>query len=273
LVFVSYICGEKITVIMYRYFIKLAFVGTRYHGWQAQENAFTVQEQITSAIRTIEDREIHLTGCGRTDAGVHAREFYAHFDSFSGFPEEERLKLIYRLNSYLPEDIVILDIIPVLPEAHARFSATSRTYKYYVSSVKDPFNYGFSYRIFCNLNVELMNLGAEFLMNCSDFSSFAKSHTDVKTNICDLKYARWEGDGEHLTFTVTSNRFLRNMVRAMAGTLLDLGKGNIDIVQLRKIVETGSRSAAGYSVPACGLFLTEVRYPAEIFLASKVSIT
>jgi tRNA pseudouridine38-40 synthase len=254
---------------MFRYFVRLAFVGTNYHGWQAQDNAITVQQQITEAIGVIESHDIQFTGCGRTDAGVHARDFYAHFDYPKWLTTEQRLKLKYRMNSYLPDDIGIIDILSVAPDSHARFSAVSRTYKYIVNRTKDPFCNGFSYFVSGPLDVELMNRGAELLLKCSDFSSFAKNHTQVKTNICDLHCARWEGDEKYLTFTVTANRFLRNMVRAMVGTLLDLGKGAIDIKMLQEIIEKKSRSSAGYSVPACGLFLIDVKYPSVIFLQSE----
>ncbi|MFZ4704749.1 MAG: tRNA pseudouridine(38-40) synthase TruA [Bacteroidales bacterium] len=250
---------------MYRYFIRLAFVGSNYHGWQVQNNAFTVQQQLTEAIGIITGSDIQLTGCGRTDAGVHAKDFYAHFDYNRCFSRDEREKLLFRLNSFLPYDMVIKDIYPVRPDAHARFSAIFRTYEYKICRIKNPFSYGFAYNLNVHLDVDIMNKGAELLMTCKDFSSFAKTNSQVKTNICNLQFARWDGNEELLTFTVTANRFLRNMVRAMVGTLLDLGKGTIDIAMLQDIVATRSRSSAGYSVPACGLFLTEVIYPSEIF--------
>jgi tRNA pseudouridine38-40 synthase len=251
---------------MFRYFVRLAFVGTNYHGWQVQENAESVQQQITKAIGVIESPDIRFTGCGRTDAGVHARDFYAHFDYSKHLTKEQKLKLKYRMNSYLPADIGIIDILSVAPESHARFSAVSRTYRYIVNRTKDPFSNGFSYFVSGPLDLDLMNTGAELLMKCSDFSSFAKNHTQVKTNLCDLHYARWEGNEEQLIFTVTANRFLRNMVRAMVGTLLDLGRGAIDIKMLQEIIDNRTRSSAGYSVPACGLFLIDVKYPSGIFL-------
>lgn len=251
---------------MYRYFLRLAFVGSRYHGWQLQDNSDTVQQTLSNAMGIILGQNIHLTGCGRTDAGVHAKEFFAHFDYSLCLTNEEKVKLIYKLNSFIPVDIVIKDILPVLPDAHARFSATARTYTYTLSRVKDPFSIGFAYHVYGNLDVDLMNRGAELLMKCSDFSSFAKSNSQVKTNTCHIMFARWEGNDEKLIFTITANRFLRNMVRAIVGTLLDIGRGKIDIPALKDIIEQRSRSSAGYSVPACGLFLKEVEYPAEIFI-------
>jgi tRNA pseudouridine38-40 synthase len=226
----------------------------------------TVQQTLSEAIGIILGKGIHLTGCGRTDTGVHAREFFAHFDYSLCFTDEERVKLIYKLNSFIPDAIVIKDILPVLPDAHARFSASSRTYTYVISRTKDPFSIGFAYYVYGHLDVNLMNSGAELLMRNKDFSSFSKSNSQVKTNICDLLTARWDENNGLLIFTVSANRFLRNMVRAMVGTLLDLGKGTIDLEMLQNIIDKQSRSSAGYSVPACGLFLTGVSYPPEIFL-------
>jgi tRNA pseudouridine38-40 synthase len=251
---------------MTRYFIKLAFAGTRYHGWQMQNNALTVQQELTDALRILLNCDPLITGCGRTDTGVHAKNFYAHFDFHGILGKEDCLKIVYRLNSILPDDIVIKELLHVLPDAHARFSASSRTYKYVINRVKDPFRIGFAYHVYGDLDVDLMNKGAELLIKCEDFSSFAKSHTQVKTNNCNLMYAGWQGDDEQLIFTITANRFLRNMVRAIVGTLLDMGRRRIDIAALQAIVDKRSRSLAGYSVPACGLFLTEVEYPGEIFI-------
>lgn len=251
---------------MNRYFVKLAFVGSKFHGWQMQLNANSVQQQLNKAFSVILGQNIQLTGCGRTDTGVHAKDFYAHYDFESYFNQIERMNLIFRLNRFLPRDIVVKDILPVKADAHARFAALSRTYEYYINRIKDPFEDGFSYYIFGDLDVGLMNHGAELLMAYTDFASFSKSKTQVKTNLCILYYARWEQRGNQLVFTVRANRFLRNMVRAIVGTLLDLGKGGIDINYLHKIINERSRSAAGFSVPACGLFLTQVEYPQDIFL-------
>ena len=244
----------------------MAFAGTRFHGWQVQENAISVQQHLNNAFSVILKQEIQLTGCGRTDTGVHARDFYAHYDCPDQHSLNERLDLIFRLNRYLLQDIVIKEIIPVKTDAHARFSALSRTYEYCINRVKDPFCEGFSYYIFGDLNIDLMNKGAELLMTIADFSSFAKSGTQVKTNLCNLEYAHWEQRDDQLVFTITANRFLRNMVRAIVGKLLDIGKGIIDIDMMQEIINERSRSAAGFSVPACGLFLTRVEYPQDIFL-------
>jgi tRNA pseudouridine38-40 synthase len=252
---------------MNRYFVRLAFVGTRFHGWQMQQNAMSIQQQLNKAFSVILKEDIQLTGCGRTDTGVHAKDFFAHFDFSGHISPGERIDLVFRLNRFLPRDIVIIDIFPVQPDAHARFSALSRTYEYHVSRVEDPFVEGFSYYIFGDLDVELMNKGAELLLSFSDFSSFSKRKTQVKTNICNLYEARWVQSGDQLVFTIRANRFLRNMVRAIVGTLLDLGKGSIDIALLQEIILERSRSAAGFSVPACGLFLKRIEYPHELFQA------
>lgn len=251
---------------MNRYFVRLAFVGSRFHGWQMQENAISIQQLLNKAFSVVLKQDIQFTGCGRTDTGVHAKDFYAHYDFQGHHSRSETVDLIFRLNRFLSRDIVIKEILPVKADAHARFSALSRTYEYCISRVKDPFAEGFSYYIFGDLDVDMMNRGAELLMTYTDFSSFSKSNTQVKTNLCNLQYALWEQKGDQLVFTIRANRFLRNMVRAIVGTLLDLGNGTIDIVMLRQIIDERSRSAAGFSVPACGLFLTRIEYPQDIFL-------
>jgi len=252
--------------VIYRYFIKLAYNGMRFHGWQIQHNANSVQQLLNECFTTILDEEIKLTGAGRTDTGVHAKEFYAHFDVKTKIETSQIENLIFRLNSYLPDDVVVYDILPVLPDAHARFDAASRTYQYFLSSNKDPFAKEFSYYVYGNLNVEMMNKGAEFLLDYQDFSCFSKSKTQVKTNNCRIMEANWKKENNMLIFTIKADRFLRNMVRAIVGTLLDLGREKITIDDLRKIIEGKNRSDAGFSVPACGLFLTKIEYPAEIFL-------
>lgn len=201
---------------------------------------------------------IAIVGCGRTDTGVHAADFYAHF-VFDG--EIDLKGLVFKLNNMLPTDIVIFDIFQVADNAHARFDATARTYKYHVSDQRLPFRQGLYTRIYYKPDIELMNRAAEVLMQYDDFTSFAKLHTQVKTNICHLTEAHWDIEGEELVFTIRSNRFLRNMVRSVTGTLLDVGRGKLTIDGLREIVERKDRCAAGVSMPACGLFLTKVEYP------------
>lgn len=251
---------------MSRYFVRLAFVGTPFHGWQKQKNAESVQQIISESFSVVLKEDIQLSGCGRTDTGVHAKAFMAHYDSPGDHCKSERMDLIFKLNRFLPRDIVIQEILPVKDDAHARFSAISRTYEYHITRMKEPFLAGFSYDVFGDLDVELMNQGAKLLMTNDDFSSFAKSKTQVKNNLCKLTHAHWAQRGPHLVFTITANRFLRNMVRAIVGTLLDLGRGKTTIAVLQEIIDDRNRSAAGFSVPACGLFLTRIEYPPEIFL-------
>jgi tRNA pseudouridine38-40 synthase len=249
-----------------RYFIKLAYDGTRYHGWQIQKNAGSVQQVLTDALSMILRLPVKLTGAGRTDAGVHAREYYAHFDLPGSLSVAERKKLVFKLNSFLPDDLAIYEIIPVLAHAHARFTANSRTYTYHINTIKDPFLAGYSFFLFGHMDLDRMNAGADVLLATSDFTSFTKADSDTKTNICKVTFAKWEKQGSILIFTITADRFLRNMVRAVAGTLLDLGKGRITMDDYRIIIISKNRSDAGESVPACGLFLEKISYPEETFL-------
>ena len=239
-----------------RYVIHLAYNGTNYCGWQTQPNLPTVQQTIEAALTTLLRTPVAIVGCGRTDTGVHASDFYAHFDL--DFPIDNNL--VFKLNSYLPPDIAIFGINPVADNFHARFSALSRTYKYYVSTARLPFSQGLYCRIYFTPDVDAMNIAAQELMKYDDFTSFAKLHTDNKTNICHLTEAHWDREGEMLVFTITSNRFLRNMVRSVTGTLLDVGRGRLSVNELKAIVEKKDRCAAGVSMPAQGLFLTKVRY-------------
>lgn len=244
-----------------RYFIKLAFDGTRYHGWQIQRNARTVQQVLGEACSIILREQVRLTGCGRTDTGVHAREFYAHFDILRQFDREECLKLIFQLNGFLDSDIAVYDLFPVRSLVHSRFSATARTYQYIITRNKDPFQVDLAYYLFGAVDVELMNKAAAFLLSVNDFTSFSKVSTDTKTNICRVTKAGWEVNGESLVFTIRADRFLRNMVRAIVGTLLELGTGKLTFDEFRQIVAAKNRSDAGESVPAAGLFLVSVEYP------------
>ena len=239
-----------------RYAIHLAYNGTNYCGWQTQPELPTVQFTLESALSTLLRTPIAIVGCGRTDTGVHASDFYAHFDLDGPLVDN----LVFKLNSYLPPDIAIFDIFPVADNFHARFSALSRTYKYYAANARLPFSQGLYCRIYFNPDLDAMNEAAKVLMQYDDFTSFAKLHTDNKTNICHLTEAQWSREGEMLVFTITSNRFLRNMVRSVTGTLLDVGRGKLTIDGLRAIVEQKNRCAAGVSMPAQGLFLTNVAY-------------
>lgn len=247
-----------------RYLLHLAYNGANYCGWQTQPNLPTVQQTLEQALTTLMRTPIAIVGCGRTDTGVHASDFYAHFDS----PVVPDDNLVFKLNSYLPPDIVIFHLCPVADNFHARFSATARTYQYHVSTERLPFAQGLYNRIYFRPDVDAMNAAARVLMEYDDFTSFAKLHTDNKTNICHLTEAHWDrvgdtrwGGSEELVFTITSNRFLRNMVRSVTGTLLDVGRGKLDIDGLRAIIERKDRCAAGVSMPAQGLFLTKVAYP------------
>ena len=248
-----------------RYFIKLSFIGANYHGWQTQENANSVQSNLNEALSVIIKEKITTTGAGRTDAGVHAREFFAHFDTIQHLNETQRKELILHLNGFLPSDIGIHEIFQVRPDAHARFSAVSRSYQYIIVQTKDPFLFGFAYHYSVPLDIQKMNEGATIIKSCSDFTSFAKLPCDTKTNICHITDIFWVKKKNQLFFTITSDRFLRNMVRAIVGTLIDIGRGKIGLDNLKVIIEIRNRSAAGMSVPACGLYLTSIKYPPELF--------
>ena len=244
---------------MQRYFIKLAYNGTNYHGWQMQENAHTVQAEITEKLSLLLHDKVSIVGCGRTDTGVHARDFYAHFEvNELKFSEKD---LAFKLNSFLPADIVIYDIYKVASDFHTRFSATSRTYRYYISLIKDPFSDKISYRFVGNLDVESMNKACFYLFDYTDFTSFSKLHTQTATNNCIIQHAQFEMVNNQLVFTITADRFLRNMVRAIVGTLVEIGKGKMKPEEMKTIIEAKDRSRAGFSVPACGLFLERVQYP------------
>ncbi|MBQ9474574.1 MAG: tRNA pseudouridine(38-40) synthase TruA [Bacteroidales bacterium] len=246
---------------MPRYFIHLAYNGANYCGWQRQPNLPTVQQTLEEALGTLLRQPIGIVGCGRTDTGVHASDFYAHFDCDDSNGAVDMDTIAFKLNSFLPADIAIYSIREVAPNAHARFDAVSRTYEYHVANRRLPFAQGLYCRIFYEPDIETMNRGAEVLMEYDDFTSFAKLHTQVKTNICHLSEAYWRKEGEQYIFHITSNRFLRNMVRSVTGTLLDVGRGKLDLDGLRRIVERRDRSAAGVSMPPQGLFLTKVVYP------------
>lgn len=259
--------------IMGRYFIHLAYNGANYHGWQTQRIATevertaplqpglsTVQQTLEKALSTLLRAPIAVVGCGRTDTGVHASDFYAHFDESSEFGIQSS-ELTFKLNNLLPPDIAIFDIFPVADNAHARFDAVARTYQYHVSDRRLPFRQGQYCRIYFKPDLDKMNEAAHVLMQYDDFTSFAKLHTQVKTNICHLTEAHWDTVGEEWVFTIRSNRFLRNMVRSVTGTLLDVGRGKLSLDGLREIIEKKDRCAAGVSMSACGLFLTKVEYP------------
>ena len=247
-----------------RYFIYFSYLGTAYHGWQFQPNGISVQEVLTKALSTILRNEIELTGAGRTDTGVHAKLMVAHFDIESSFPTD--IDLVAKLNSFLPNDIAVNKIIEVKPDAHARFDAISRTYEYHVISGKNVFKNNLAAKVSSQLDFDLMNQAAKILFEYLDFTSFSKLHTDVKTNNCVITKAEWTKINDEWVFTIQADRFLRNMVRAIVGTLFEVGRHNINIADFRNIIEAKNRCKAGTSVPAHGLYLVNIQYPENIFL-------
>lgn len=253
---------------MQRYFITLSYDGTAYHGWQIQPNGISVQEVLEHALSTILRESIAITGAGRTDAGVHGRMMVAHFDTELSF---DCAQLVYKVNRLLPRDVSVSRIEPVDEDLHARFSATSRTYHYYVHSGKQPFSRQYSCVLHYSLDFDKMNEAAAYLIGKKDFKCFCKAGADVKTTICNLTEARWipTNDEFALTtddtvtnwcFVITANRFLRNMVRAVVGTLVEVGRGRLSLEDFKKIVDNGTRSDAGESMPGNALFLWEVKY-------------
>lgn len=241
-----------------KYFVQFSYFGKTYHGWQNQPNAITVQEVLEKAFTTLLKSDISLMGAGRTDAGVHAKEMFAHFEAakITDFAD-----LVFRLNALLPEDIAVQKVFQVADDAHARFDAIERTYEYWISQEKNPFYQDSAHYIKKPLNVTVMNHAAELLLEYDDFECFSKSNTDVHTHLCDIKEANFKIQEDRLVFTITANRFLRNMVRAIVGTLLEVGADKITIDDVKTILESKDRTKAGPSVPAKGLYLIKVVYP------------
>ncbi len=251
---------------MQRYFIQLSYNGTAYHGWQIQENTFqTVQQVLNEMLSKLLNSPVFVTGCGRTDAGVHAVEYFAHFDSVINDLQLNQNKWLFKFNHALPADIAIQKIIPVSEKANARFDAISRTYKYIINREKNPFLINKSCFLYGDINIPEMKKATEILFAHKDFSSFAKSNSQNFTNNCIIYKAEWEVGKEELVFTISANRFLRNMVRAIVGTLLDVGKGRLSVEGFNEIIESKTRSKAGFSAHACGLYLTRVEYPQNYF--------
>lgn len=246
-----------------RYFVLFAYNGSDFHGSQTQPNGITVQAVMENALQTIVRMPLPLTFAGRTDAGVHAEQMWAHFDMEQPLCTD----LILRLNSLLPASIAIRELLPVVDDAHARFSAISRTYEYRITEQKNPFLCTLTTRVAPGIDIERMNLAAQYLLGRQDFASFCRVHTDVKTTFCTINEAHWDiaEDGEAV-FTITADRFLRNMVRAIVGTLLDIGYGKRSPEELCNIISQRNRCAASQSAPAQGLFLTHISYPNNIFL-------
>ncbi len=245
-----------------RFFIELSYDGTNYHGWQMQPNAIGVQDVLNKALTTILRQPIETLGCGRTDTGVHAKEFFAHFDGESMDHGPSTMdNLVRSLNAILPHDIAIKNLIAVDNNAHARFDATLRSYEYHIHFNKDPFKNGYSWLLRDRPDIDLMNQAAKLLMQYIDFSCFSKSNTQTKTNNCKITHAEWTNTDNGIVFKISADRFLRNMVRAIVGTLLLIGNKEIPVDAIHAIIESKNRGNAGTSVPACGLYLTQVKYP------------
>lgn len=254
-----YLCSVK-----RRYFIYFSYKGTAYHGWQMQPNGISVQEVLTRALCTILRTNLEIVGAGRTDAGVHAKLMVAHFDFETELPDE--FDLAAKLNSFLPGDISIFKIVEVKPDAHARFDAISRRYEYHIFTNKNVFKNELAVRESDKLDFEAMNLAAKTLTKFKDFTSFSKLHTDVKTNNCQIHHAEWTQQGDEWVFTIEADRFLRNMVRAIVGTLFEVGRRKMNIEEFATVIAAKNRCKAGVSVPAHGLYLVDIKYPDHIFI-------
>ena len=239
----------------------MSYNGSAYHGWQIQPNAVTVQETIQDALSKLLNTNISITGAGRTDTGVHAFQMFAHFDVDETFDTEN---LTFKLNSFLPKDIAIQSIFQVNADAHTRFHAIKRSYDYKISLKKNVFLFDYTHYVHQKLDVDKMNEAAYILLEYTNFQCFSKSNTDVKTYNCKIEQAQWKQEGNLLIFTICADRFLRNMVRAIVGTLLNIGLSKIAVSDMHKILASKDRSKAGFSVPSKGLYLTEVLYPDNI---------
>lgn len=246
-----------------RYFLELEYCGTNYHGWQNQPDDISVQEVLEEALSKLCRQSVSIVGAGRTDAGVHAWQMFAHFDLEEGIDTEH---LRFRLNSFLPYDIAIKAVFQVKDEAHARFDATSRSYVYQIHQKKDAFLKNSSYFLHQDLDLKAMNSAGNILLQYSDFECFSKTNTDVKTFNCDVSSAQWIKDGHRLQFNITADRFLRNMVRAIVGTMINIGLKKMEVDDLHSILASKNRSNAGYSVPAHGLYLSKITYPESLIL-------
>lgn len=251
---------------MKRYFIQLSYNGTAYHGWQVQANTvLTIQQVVNEMLSRLLNETVSVMGCGRTDTGVHASDYYAHFDTSVDLLLDEA-HWIFKFNNALPSDIAIHKILKVKETANARFDAIARTYQYVINRRKDPFRVNNACFIYGDLNVDEMNKAAKILFDHIDFSAFAKSNTQTGTNNCKLYKAEWKEENDLLIFTISADRFLRNMVRAIVGTSVMVGKGKISIERFKEIIESKVRSNAGLSAHACGLYLTKVEYPKDYFI-------
>lgn len=243
---------------MARYFIELAYNGRNYHGWQIQPGTPTVQEALNRALSTLLREEIQVVGAGRTDTGVHASFYVAHFDTCQSLEYPEQT--VYKLNRILGKDIAVSRIYPVATDKHARFSAVSRTYQYFIDKNKNPFTCEYAWKVYPLPDIRLMNKACQVLFEYRDFTSFSKLHTNVKTNNCIIMDAHWKDTGKQLVFTIKADRFLRNMVRAIVGTMVEIGQGKLTLADFRRIIESRNRCNAGTSVPGHALFLCHVDY-------------
>lgn len=253
---------------IYRYFIKISFDGTNYNGWQMQKNSSeTVQQKINDGLSQLLNEKIEIIGCCRTDTGVHARELFAHFDSKkSNLHDDDKTDWIYKFNKMIPLDISIDEIYAVNENANARFDAKARTYQYFIHRKRNPFQRGYSYYYYGELDVKLMNKAAALLKKYNDFSAFSKVSPQTKSSICKIYSAEWKTNRDELIFTIRADRFLRGMVRMVTGTMMQLGRHKITLMEFKKIIESKDCRNAGALVPACGLYLTNVEYPQSIFL-------
>lgn len=252
---------------MSRYFLRLAYKGTAYQGWQVQPHTTaTVQHFLNEKLSMLLREPVEVTGCGRTDTGVHAREFFAHFDFDGTIPENDE-RFVYHLNAVLPKDIAVQQLYRMPENAHARFDAVARSYEYHIVRRKDAFNDHLAWENRDLLDEDRMNAAAKILLQYEDFGAFCKAGSDVKTTLCRITKAKWFSASDYLVFEITANRFLRNMVRAIVGTLVDAGRGKIEVEEMHRIIQSGNRSEAGQSVPAHGLYLTKVDYPEEYNLS------
>ena len=247
-----------------RYFIELSYNGGAYHGWQRQPNAISVQQVLEESLSKLLRENISILGAGRTDTGVHASQMFAHFDLTTVI--EDPKELVFLLNGFLPNDIAIKKIHRVISSAHARFDASERSYEYHIATVKDPFYAAFHHYLKNKPDIDLMNQATKILLAYEDFKCFSRSNTDVKTFLCNIKIAEWRPEGTSLVFYIRANRFLRNMVRAIVGTLLEIGFEKRAVEDMESIIKSRDRSQAGFSAPAKGLYLTEILYPQDLFI-------
>lgn len=258
----NYLCAFTKIQVYLRYFIELSYNGKAYHGWQIQPNAISVQKVLVDALSMLLQTNISVMGAGRTDAGVHASQMFAHFD----YDKIIEPNMVFKLNSFLPNDIAIHNIFQVKDKAHARFDALSRTYVYKVSEQKNVFNFDSAYTLINHLDVVAMNEACNILLQYKDFQCFSKVHTDVKTYHCNVMFAEWNSNGHELCFTIKADRFLRNMVRAIVGTMLNIGLEKMSVEDLHDVIKSKDRGEAGFSVPAHGLYLTKIEYPNTIYI-------